>query len=377
MEKRNSIAFDAFLYKQIENDEGVQKVCIEETLNNAKKQLFKDPSKVPQELVEYLEILNLNHTILNYNDMDNNVRRLYDLYYLHKQCENFRTKNIGEIGKLKDETNERYEGKKINIFKNGKVKAVSTDLHGDMNATLFFLLDSGVAKFEEDGPSLVFFDMASRKKYESITEFLKKNPDANLERVNFLKPIPNLVINDEYKGQAVNCGDLVDRGPYSDEIVALFSCLQSQEDGKTDKKIIRMCGNHELLPAGVTEDDNILFDTRRELFLRDVLEDRVKLYYEDNGILYAHTFPVHEQLQRGIEYIEYFKKNFSTEFNELFKNFDEEEFAVFKDVINELRDSSSTKEGVYTLTEAIEECIKKAKLQKKKQKGEKVYKDKK
>lgn len=338
--------FDKFIYKQLEKateDDNYKNICVDKTLEKAKSILFKD-SKVPE---GFKEICDKYFKVFLINNPKTRVvaRRLYDFYYLYEQSIKFKENGFKDIpqGAIPKEYNGDGNSIDTNAFNDTSVSAISTDLHGSMNAALFFLLDSGVAKFRKDTPTFVYYDMVSRKAYNSIEEFLTENKDATIEKAGFLKLIPNLEINKDYEGKAVNCGDLIDRGSYSDEIVSMFSYLEEQEKGvgPNNKKIIRICGNHEL--GSYSDDLTAKISDGREFIYRDILEDRIRLYYADGGVLYSHTMPLASDLKNGIKYIEKFKTNYPEAFKELFKDFNDGEFTKLKEEIENIsKDKSKT-----------------------------------
>lgn len=338
IEVRTDFSTKKYLYGEL---------CLDETIKIAKDFLFKNPEELPEDFEEisdkYFKVYLLSNIptkkdiYLDYCEERGGsgliAIKLYNFYYLYNQCNEFK-KNKDSVGEITDAT-DLYEDnvKNTQIFKNGKVKAVTSDLHGSINATLFFLINSGVAKFKESEPSIIFFDMVSRKSYKNIEDFLKQNPEAKMEDFKFLKLIPNLELNENYDGKVVNCGDLIDTGFYSDEIVAIFSYLEEQEKDKNidDKKIIRICGNHEICGLTNRTDKDTLNWNNREFTYRDILEDRIKLYYVDNDILYAHTLPLTNNIRDCIDFIEDFKIEHGEEFQEIYSAFNEEEFADFKE----------------------------------------------
>ncbi len=362
-ETNNNIIFEEFIYNQLEakkdetfkisNDSqkeySYKNLCIDETTKEATEMLFKNPEELSKDFKEicdkYFKTYILNN-LLQRGDMHPNyksgyglmARKLYNFYYLYTQYKEFKENkdSIGEKVNMEDFYKES-DVKNTQIFKNGKVKAVTSDLHGSINATLFFLLDSGVAKFKENEPNLIFFDMVSKKSYKNVEDFLEQNPEAKIEDFKFLKLIPNLEINENYDGKIVNCGDLIDAGFYSDEIVATFNYLEEQEKDKNidDRKIIIICGNHEIVGFNNKTDKDTLNWNNREFIYRDILEDKVKLLYADNGVLYSHTLPLADNLKDCIDFVKNFKNKYENEFKELYNDFNEEEFLMLKKEIED------------------------------------------
>lgn len=166
----------------------------------------------------------------------------------------------------------------------------TTDVHGDLVCLLYSLLESGVVKYA-DGPDVIYFDMQNGR--------IINNIDYYSSLITNLIPIPNLIINDEFKGKFIVDGDLIYRGAQSDSCFCLMYYLLNQKNARD--KIEYLVGNHEdtILndeerghysdTPNLSVRDNVNFECFKRLLLNLVSEDKMKFCCYANDVMFSHT----------------------------------------------------------------------------------------
>ncbi|MDR2778209.1 MAG: hypothetical protein LBB13_01770, partial [Rickettsiales bacterium] len=143
-----------------------------------------------------------------------------------------------------------------NIEPRGDIKdddlIFETDLHGDMRAFLNTLLESGAVQFVEKEDPLIFYNpeqlSEEKNKYnlEELEGLMVRDPEKHRELMKKLQPLANVKPTKRYS-QYVNCGDFLDRGKQTEQMIHLINYLDEQckKNGIEPAKLTE--GNHELL----------------------------------------------------------------------------------------------------------------------------------
>jgi hypothetical protein len=130
------------------------------------------------------------------------------------------------------------------------VSIFETDLHGDLNVFLYTLLRAGLAKFNGQNPiGIIFYDPSDGNEYTLDTllkwsrenDGLEKVPQKLMQRLQLLPDLKPTGIYSRY----INCGDLVDAGGQSLQLIHLVTLLNKRcrDNGISAPKIL--LGNHE------------------------------------------------------------------------------------------------------------------------------------
>ncbi|MDR1494785.1 MAG: hypothetical protein LBI29_01970, partial [Rickettsiales bacterium] len=127
---------------------------------------------------------------------------------------------------------------------------LESDLHGDLMAFLHTLLSNDMVKFRENNPTgIVFWDPVDNEDYsvENLEEKMKNSGESELcSLLSRIQPLPD-IIPTEIFGRYINCGDFVDRGEQTEQILFLIGRLHRTYKKQfpnfpTPKMIV---GNHE------------------------------------------------------------------------------------------------------------------------------------
>ncbi|MDR2077767.1 MAG: hypothetical protein LBP39_02250, partial [Rickettsiales bacterium] len=131
----------------------------------------------------------------------------------------------------------------------GEITIFETDLHGDLSAFLYTILTTGMAKFSEKNPiGIIFYDPFSGFDYtieRILTMSVENAGSKELSEICMrgLQLLPDLVPTYKYS-KYVNCGDFVDSGRQSLQLLYLIDLLDRRcRDGGILTHYILM-GNH-------------------------------------------------------------------------------------------------------------------------------------
>ncbi|MDR2077741.1 MAG: metallophosphoesterase, partial [Rickettsiales bacterium] len=128
-----------------------------------------------------------------------------------------------------------------------------TDLHGDMRAFLNTLCETGAVEYKDDEEALIFYnpevdvDWGEKETYTlNELEFLKvSNFEEHRKLMRKLQPLANVVPTDSYS-HYINCGDFMDRGKQSEQMIHLINYLSRQCEEEDIEPAKLIMGNHEL-----------------------------------------------------------------------------------------------------------------------------------
>ncbi|MDR2077457.1 MAG: hypothetical protein LBP39_00650 [Rickettsiales bacterium] len=130
-----------------------------------------------------------------------------------------------------------------------------TDLHGDMRAFLSTLCENGAVKYKDGEDALIFYNPDKvgdeQDKYTlGELEALKNSNETKFKEeheklMRKLQPLANVEPTERYS-RYINCGDFMDRGNQSEQMIHMVNYLyrQCKEQKKEPAKLIM--GNHEL-----------------------------------------------------------------------------------------------------------------------------------
>lgn len=260
-------------------------------------------------------------------------------YILDKQNVNFQYK---EINKIVDTLNNLKDDKNSNIKPSEHLDkiAVLSDTHGSLISLIGSLLDAGIiTKLKK--PEFVY-DLFHNK-YRSIKEFNNNNTyttaklycninslELTKDRQDCQNPlsrfivIPGFKINEDYKGQVIHLGDILDRGrenyhsllflkKLKQELIKLDNSNNNEKDNsdnnkkdnpKYSDKLILLCGNHEI--SNRVSDDiftrlsfkDLPYLCARDNIVKDMTKNKeMNLIYDyktktknNNRVIFSHAF---------------------------------------------------------------------------------------
>ncbi|MDR2077435.1 MAG: hypothetical protein LBP39_00535 [Rickettsiales bacterium] len=126
-----------------------------------------------------------------------------------------------------------------------------TDLHGDMAAFLNTLCETGAVKYKNGEEALIFYNpekIGEEKDTYTLgeLEILKEtNVAKHRELMEKLQPLANVEPTKKYS-HYINCGDFMDRGKQSEQMIHMINYLDWQCKKKGIKPAKLIMGNHEL-----------------------------------------------------------------------------------------------------------------------------------
>ncbi|MDR2077456.1 MAG: hypothetical protein LBP39_00645 [Rickettsiales bacterium] len=130
-----------------------------------------------------------------------------------------------------------------------------TDLHGDMRAFLNTLCETGAVKYKDGEDALIFYNPeVIRGEQETYTlsklEALKNSSEAKFKEeyrklMKKLQPLANVVPTERYS-RYINCGDFMDRGKQSEQMIHMIHYLDRQCKKMEMDSAKLIIGNHEL-----------------------------------------------------------------------------------------------------------------------------------
>ncbi|MDR2777374.1 MAG: hypothetical protein LBB24_01220, partial [Rickettsiales bacterium] len=125
-----------------------------------------------------------------------------------------------------------------------------TDLHGDLVAFLNTVLSTGLVKFNEDNPlGIVFYDPLTDQEYDLHTfekHVASLGRDRSIELMRRIQLLPDVAPTEDF-GKYINCGDILDRGQQSEQLLYLIRRLcggYSKKYPENSAPTI-IIGNHE------------------------------------------------------------------------------------------------------------------------------------
>ncbi|MDR1494796.1 MAG: hypothetical protein LBI29_02025 [Rickettsiales bacterium] len=131
---------------------------------------------------------------------------------------------------------------------------VESDLHGDISAFFFTLLRNGMVEFNRSNPiGIIFLDPVEKKEYtlekleKRREEFERKFDGKEFASLMFhMQLLPDVIPTERY-GRYINCGDFVDRGQQSEQMVFLIRRLYRLYSNLFGDYLIPriLIGNHE------------------------------------------------------------------------------------------------------------------------------------
>ncbi|MDR2077596.1 MAG: hypothetical protein LBP39_01360, partial [Rickettsiales bacterium] len=108
-----------------------------------------------------------------------------------------------------------------------------TDLHGDMRAFLNTLCETGAVKYKDGEDALIFYnpDVAAGEEetytLDKLANLKTTDAEKHIELMKKLQPLANVVPTAKYS-QYVNCGDFMDRGKQSEQMIHMINYLNGQ-----------------------------------------------------------------------------------------------------------------------------------------------------
>ncbi|MDR1425370.1 MAG: hypothetical protein LBI70_00015 [Rickettsiales bacterium] len=209
---------------------------------------------MPEELGTLkMRIRNLFQTAVEVNNKDSNKRN--EVYQ-----------------KINDLTDIIVDGKGIEPDKvvQGGELVFETDLHGDMRALLNTLCRNGMVKYDPAYPNgIVFCDPVGGKEYTlKELETKRENSAAEVfrELMDRIQMLPAIEPTVEFKNY-INCGDFVDRGKQSEQMIPL---------------VIRLCKKFKEYFPGSKEGPTILMGNHENVYI-DGKYAHIKYTFENNG----------------------------------------------------------------------------------------------
>ncbi len=215
----------------------------------------------------------------------------------------------------------------LNFWKNNKIiqgcidkpntSFITSDIHGDLNSLLNFLLATKFVSFAKD---------------QDAYKVYKINDKDTIK-------IPNLIINKDFDKNIYILGDLIDRGPFSDECLYLVKDIIEQIEALKDtNKNLKdrfqfIIGNHEiqsmLTEYGFFRTIESLyniggehkFNNRKYSLLNMLAKDYIKLCTNiGNNVLGSHAAFKNEEIYNIVKFIE-IDYNVSDDIKELASKF--------------------------------------------------------
>ncbi len=170
------------------------------------------------------------------------------------------------------------------------------DIHGDLNTILFSLIH----EYIDILPGTINFDTRNGEIVPEPNEFTIKLPNIKLKSI-----LPKEFI--------MYMGDLIDRGIWSSEVLAILIHLlkASKNIGLSD--LFKICaGNHEeYLLINRPMGDLGKFSSNLKNLLKELIStDLIKCAYAVNGVMFAHSYLTEETLQLILENLDQGSKEY-------------------------------------------------------------------
>ncbi|MDR1426077.1 MAG: metallophosphoesterase [Rickettsiales bacterium] len=186
-----------------------------------------------------------------------------------------------------------------------------TDLHGDMKAFLDTLLKNGMVEYNPKNPTgIVFCDPQGNEEYtlgDLEAEKDKLSSEEFTELMDRIQMLPDVVPTEKFKNY-INCGDFLDRGGQSEQMIPLVTRLCRKFKGQfPDSRMPTfLTGNHEVfyvdsdkenaienggnfLLALDEEQKNKKFKATASLVRKAVYDGTLKLASSKGNTLFSHT----------------------------------------------------------------------------------------
>ncbi|MDR1425945.1 MAG: metallophosphoesterase [Rickettsiales bacterium] len=201
-----------------------------------------------------------------------------------------------------------------NVAEEGEL-VFETDLHGDMGAFLNTLLKNGMVEYDTNNPTgIVFCDPQENKEYtlEELEAKKKISPSREFtDLMNRVQMLPAVEPTEKFKNY-INCGDFVDRGKQSEQMIPLVMrlCKKFKDSfPNSEEGPIILRGNHEgfyadgdsrnalgnggnflLVAENSTDSENDeKFRTIASLTRKAIYDETLKLAHSVKNTLFSHT----------------------------------------------------------------------------------------
>ncbi|GHU26907.1 hypothetical protein FACS1894152_2510 [Bacilli bacterium] len=187
--------------------------------------------------------------------------------------------------------------------------AVETDLHGDMNAFLNTLLKAGMVEFNKNNPTgVIFYDPQNKKSY-TLEELEAEKTRIGTEGQNFtelmnrIQIFPDIAPTPKYS-QYVNCGDFLDRGKQSEQMIHLINYLGDQCDDRCILRPKLIVGNHEGFYIDFLKDkerfSTMLENGAKTLFSYNIQRDK-QTCIKSEGLVFKKLKAMSDATRKAVE----------------------------------------------------------------------------